>query len=172
MLINLLHLSLEISQCYVCQISFPMSLTCCLFVLAHMLPQLTLCSFGSHEPIHASGIGLLLEVLGILMSIEHLHHGKYCTHSGTRTICPLIPVSDQRIVVALCPYCCGWIHPRKSTSGTVGKLIPVLLTNLTHYLKGYYLGRLPRSSSFRFCLPFLLEGCLGMSWYGQPYFIP
>ena len=131
-----------------------------------------LCSFGSHELIHASGIGLLPEVPSVLMSIEHLYHCKHCAHSRIRTICPLIMVSDQRIVVALCPYYCGWIHPRKSTSGTASKLIPMLLTNLTQYLEGYYLGSLPRSSSFIFHLPFLLEGCLGTSWYGQPYFIP
>ena len=129
-------------------------------------------SFSSHESILASGIGLLPEVSGILMSIEHLHHGEHGTHSGTRTICPLILVLDQRIVVALCPYCYRWIHPRKSTSGTAGKLIPVLLTYLTQHLKSHYLGSLPRSSSFRFCPPFLPEGCLVMSWYGQLYLIP
>jgi len=138
----------------------------------HALLELTLCSFGSHELIHFSGIGLLPEVPGVLMSVEHLHYCKHDAHSGTRTVCPLIPISDQRIAVALCPYYYGRIHPRKSTNGTAGKLIPVLLTNLTQYLKGYYLGSLPRSSSFRFRLPFLPEGCLGMSWYGQPYFIP
>ena len=137
-----------------------------------MLPQLMLCSFGPHEPIHASGIGLLLEVPGVLMSIEHLHHGEHCTHSGTRTVCPLIPISDQHIAVPLCPNYFGWIHPRKSTSGTTGKLIPVLLTNLTQHLKSHYLGNLPRSSSFRFCPPFLPKGCLVTSWYGQLYFIP
>ena len=141
-------------------------------MLAHTLPQLTLCSFGSHELIHASGIGLLLEVPSVLKSIKHLHHFKHCAHSGTRTVCPLIPVSDQCIVVALCPYYCGWIHSRKSTSSTTDKLIPVLLTNLTQHLKSDYLGSLPRSSSFRFRLPFLPEVCLGTSWYGQPYFIP
>ena len=129
-------------------------------------------SFSSHELIHASGIELLPEVPGVLMSVEHLHYGRHGTHSGTRTVCPLILISDQRIAIALCPYYCGWIHPRKSTSGTAGKLIPMLLTNLTQYLECYYLGSLPRSSSFRFCLPFLLEGCLGTSWYGQPYFMP
>ena len=126
-----LHLNVEISQCYICLISFPSILTYCFFVLAYMLPQLMLCSFGSHEPIHASGIGLLLQVPGVLTSIEHLHHDKHCTHSGTRTICPLILVSDQRIAVALCPNRCRRIHQRKSTSGTTGKLIPMLLTNLT-----------------------------------------
>ena len=157
---------MEISQCYICLISFPSSLTCRLLVLAHMLPQFMLCSFGSHELVPASGIGLLPEVLGILTSIEHLHHCKHCTHSGTRTIYPLILVSDQCIAVALCPNYCGRIHPRKSTSDTAGKLIPMLLTNLTQYLEVYYLGSLPRSSSFRFCLPLLPKGCLSMSWYG------
>ena len=121
-------------------------------MLVNTFPHLTLCSFGSHEPIQASGIGLLLEVPGILTSIKHLHHCEHSTHSGTRAVCPLIPVLDQRIVVALCPYYCGWIHPRKSTSGTTGKLIPVLLTYLTRHLKSHYLGSFPRSSSFRFCL--------------------
>ena len=136
-----------------------------------MLLELTLCGFSSHELIHASGIGLL-EISGVLTSVEHLHYCKHGAHSGTRTVCLLILISDQRIAVALCPYYCGWIHPRKSTSDTTGKLIPVLLTNLTQHLKGHYLGSLPRSSSFGFHLPFLLEGCLVMSWYGQLYFIP
>ena len=142
------------------------------FVLAHTLPQLTLCSFGPHEPLLTSGIGLLPEVPGVLTSIEHLHHYKHCAHSGTRTIYPLIPVLDQCIVVALCPYYCGWIHPRKSTSSTVGKLTPMLLTYLTQHLKSHYLNSFPRSSSFRFYPPFLPKGCLVMSWYGQLYFIP
>ena len=42
----------------------------------------------------------------------------------------------------------------------------MLLTNLTQHLKSHYLGSFPRSSSLRFCLPFLLERCLVMSWYG------
>ena len=131
-----------------------------------------LCSFGSLELIHASGIGLLPEVPSVLTSIKQLHHYKHCTHSGTRTVCPLIPISDQHIIIALCPYYYGWIHPRKNTSGTAGKLIPMLLTNLTQHLQSHYMGSLPRSSSFGFCHPFLLEGCLGTSWYGQLYFIP
>ena len=114
----------------------------------------------------------MLEVPGILTSIEHLHHGKHCSHSGTRTICPLILVLDQRIAIALCPYYCGWIHPRKSTSGTTSKLIPMLLINMTQHLKSHYLGSFPRSASFRFCPPFLLERCLVTSWYSQLYFIP
>jgi len=162
----------EISQSYVCLIGFPSSLTCNLFVLAHMLLELTLCSFGSHELIHASGIGLLLEIPGVLMSVEHLHYCKHGAHSRTRTVCPLIPISDQRIEVTLCPYCCGWIHSRKNASRTAGKLIPMLLTNLTQYLEGYYLGSLPRSSSFIFCFPFLPKGFLGTSQHGQAYFIP
>ena len=137
-----------------------------------MLLELTLCSFSSHEPIHTSGIGLLSEILGVLTSVEHLHYCKHGAHSGTRTVYLLILISDQCIAVVLCPYCCGWIHPRKSTSGTAGKLIPMLLTNLTQHLKSHYLGSLLRSSSFRFCPPFLSEGCLVMSWYGQLYFIP
>ena len=108
----------------------------------------------------------LPEVLSVLKSIEHLHHYKHGAHGGTTTICPLILISDQHIAVMLCPYCCRWIHPRKSTSGTTGKLIPVLLTNLTQYLKGYYLGSLLRSSSFRFHFPLLPEGCLCAGWYG------
>ena len=166
MLINLLHLGVEISQSYIGLIGFPSSLTCCLFVLAHTLLELTLCSFSPHELIHASGVGLLPEAPGVLTSIEHLHYYKQCAHSRTRTVCTLISVSDQRIAIALCPYYCGWIHPRKSTSGTTGKLIPMLLTNLTQHLKSHYLGSLPRSSSFRFRLPFLPEGCLSTSWYG------
>ena len=96
-----------------------------------MLFELMLCSLGPHEPIHASGVGLLLEVLGVLTSIKHLHYYKHSAHSGTRTLYPLILVLDQRIVVALCPNYYRWIHPRKSTSSTASKLIPVLLTNLT-----------------------------------------
>ena len=106
------------------------------------------------------------------MSVEHIHYYKHGAHSGTRTIGPLILISDQCIAIALCPYCCRRIHPRKNTSGTTGKFIPMLLTDLTQYLEGYYLGSLPRSSSFRFRLPFLPEGYLGTSWYGHPYFIP
>ena len=131
-----------------------------------------MCNFGPHEPIHASGIGLLLEVPGVLMSIKYLHHCKHGAHSGTRTVCPLISILDQRIVIALCPHYRGRIHSRKSTSSTAGKLIPVLLTYLTQHLKSHYLGSFPRSSSFRLRLPFLQEGCLGTSWYGQPHFIP
>ena len=157
---------MEFSQCYISLVGVPSSLTCYLFVLLNMLPQLTLCNFGPHEPIHASGIGLLPEVPGILTSIEHLHHGKHCIHSGTRTICLLILISDQRITVALCPYCCRRIHLRKSTSGTTGKLIPVLLIYLAQHLKSNYLGTFPRSFSFRFYLPLLQQGCLGMRWYG------
>ena len=41
---------------------FQSNLTYCLLVLAHMLPQFTLCSFGSHELVSTSGIGLLPEV--------------------------------------------------------------------------------------------------------------
>ena len=163
---------MEIAQSYIGLIDFPSSLTCCLLVLAHTLPQLTLCSFCSHEPIHATGIGLLPEVPGVLTSVEHLHYCKHGAHSRTRTVCPLILISDQCIAVALCPYYYGRIHQRKSTSSTTGKLIPVLLTNLTQHLKSHYLGNLPRSSSFGFCLPFLPEGCLVTSWYGQLYFIP
>ena len=162
---------MEISQSYIGLISFPSSLTCCLLVLAHTLLELTLCGFGPHDLIHASGI-LLPKIPGVLMSIEHLHHCKHCAHSGTRTVCPLISVSDQRIAVTLCPYYFGWIDPRKSTSGTAGKLIPVLLTNMTQHLKSHYLGSLPRSSSFRICLTFLPEGRLVVSWYGRLYFIP
>ena len=106
------------------------------------------------------------------MSVEHVHYFKHGAHSRTRTIYPLILISDQCIEVTLCPYCRGRIHPRKNTSDTAGKFIPMLLTNLTQYLKGYYLGSFPRSSSFRFSFPFLPEGCLGMSRYGQPYLIP
>ena len=131
-----------------------------------------LCSFGSHELINVGGIGLLPEVPGVLMSVEHLCHCKHCAHSGTRTVCPLIPISDQCITIALCPYYCGRIHSRKSTSDTTGKLIPMLLTNLTQHLKSHYLGSFPRSSSFRFQPPFLPEGCLVTSWYGQLYFMP
>ena len=61
---RLAPLGVEISQ----------SLTCCLFVFAHMLLDLTLCGFSPHELVHASGIGVLLEIPGVLMSIEHLHH--------------------------------------------------------------------------------------------------
>ena len=139
-------------------IGVPTSLPCYLFVLVQTLSYLMLCSFGPHEPIHASGIGLLPEVPGVLTSVEHLHYCKHGAHSGTRTVCPLIPISDQRIAVALCPYYCGWIHLRKSTNGTTSKLIPVLLTNLTQHLKSHYLGSFPRSSSFRFRPPFLPEG--------------
>ena len=157
---------MEIAQSYIGLIGFPSSLTCCLLVLAHMLLELTLCGLSSHELIHAIGIGFLPEVPGVLTSIEHFHHCKHGTHSGTRTICPLTPISDQCIVVALFPYCYGRIHPRKNTSGTAGKFIPMLLTDLTQYLKGYYLGSLPRSCSFRFYFPLLPEGCLCVSWYG------
>ena len=119
---NILHLSLESSQCSISYIGVPTSLPSNILVLAHMLPLLLLCSFGSHEPIHASGIGLLPKVLGVLTSIEHLHHGEHCTHSRTRTVYPLILVSDQHIAGALCPNCHGWIHLRKSTSNIAGKL--------------------------------------------------
>ena len=95
------------------------------------------------------------------MSVKHLHDCKHYAHSGTRTICPLISILDQRIVIVRCPHYRGWIHPRKSTSSTAGKLIPVLLTYLTQHLKSHYLGSFPRSSSFRFCPPFLPERVLG-----------
>ena len=78
------------------------------------------------------------------MSVEHLHHFKHCAHSRTRTVFPLISVLDQRIAIALCPHGCGQIHLRKSTSGTAGKLIPVLLTNLTQHLKKPQLGQPPK----------------------------
>ena len=71
-----------------------------------MLPQLPLGSFGSDEPVHASGIGLLPEVPSVLTSVEYLHYYKHGAHGGTRIICPLIPILDQRIAVALCPYYC------------------------------------------------------------------
>ena len=127
-MIDPFHLSVEISQCYICLISFPSRLTCCLLVLAHTLPQFTMYSFGSHKLVPASGVGLLPKVPGILTSIEHLHHGEHGTHSGTRTVCLLISVLEQCIAVALCPYYYRWIHLRKSTSSTAGKLIPMLLT--------------------------------------------
>ena len=157
---------MEISQCYICLISFLSSLTCFLFVLAHTLPRLMLCSFGPHEPIHTSGIGLLPKVPSVLTSIEHLHHYKHYTHSGTRTVCSLILVLDQCIAVALCPNCCGWIHPRKSTNSTAGKLIPMLLTYLSQHLKRNYLGTFLRRFALKFCLPLLPQGCLGTSWSG------
>ena len=131
------------------------SCSSCLPMPMGMLPELMLCSLGPHEPIHASGVGLLPEVPGVLTSVKHFHHGEHSTHSGTRTLCPLIPISDQRIAVALCPYCCGRIHPRKNTSGTASKFIPMLLTYLTHLLKGHYLGSprgvLPLDSALHSC---------------------
>ena len=127
------------------------------FVLVHMLLELTLCSFGPHELIHASGVGLLPKIPGVLTSVKHLHHGEHSAHSGTRTFCPLISVSDQRVAVVPYPNCCRWIHSRKSTSGTVDKLIPVLLTNLTQHLKSNHLGTFPRSSSIGLIFPLLPE---------------
>ena len=117
--------------------------------------ELTLRSLGPHELVHASSVALLPEVSGVLTSIKHLHHSEHSTHSGTRTLYPLIPVLDQRIAVVLCPNCYRWIHPRKSTSGTTSKVIPVLLTYRAQHLKSNYLVTFPRSFSLRIRLPLL-----------------
>ena len=131
------------------------SCSSCLPVPTGMLPELTLCSLSPREPIHASGVGLLPEVPSVLMGIKHLHHDEHSTHNGTRSLCPLISVSDQRVVVTLCPNYCRWIHPRKSTSGTADKLITMLLTNLAQHLKSNHLGTFPRSFSLGFRFPLL-----------------
>ena len=136
-----------------------------------MLSELTLCSLSPHDPIHASGVGLLPEVPSVLMSIKHLHHGEHSTHSGTRTLCPLIPVLDQHIAVALCPNYCRRIHLRKSISCTTDQLIPMLLTNLAQHLKNNYLGTFPSSFSLGIHLSTPTIGVLGYEqvWLATPH---
>ena len=118
---NILHLSLEGSQCCMSVSSVPKSLPSYLLVLIHMLLQPSLYFPSFHELVHTDVIRLLLEIAGVLSGIKHLHDNEHRTLSRTRALCPLIMVPHHRNTVMLPPNYHSWIHLRNRSRCTIGE---------------------------------------------------
>jgi hypothetical protein len=143
-----------------------------LLVPMHMPSQPLLCIPSFHELVHVDSVRLLPETSSVLPCIEHLHDSKHSTHSGTRALCPLIPIPHHSIVVVLYPGCLCRIHLRKGSCYTGGELVAMLLTNLAHNLKGYHLCTFQMDSSLGLSCPALALWCLGMDRNNHPHHKP